>query len=828
MGRFGFGKSCAVNSDKESAGRGTYAVSRRSTIERAELWRTWNDALTWAVAVVLIITPLTISVRGTVGAGLVKTVVAQSMILLIVAAWLVRTAVCGIRPRLLPSIGLPIAVFVGINAISLFGTSDLSAGLLKLSQLVLFSAMSIVCMDAFEKRDDMVKVFSATVFAGFLASVYGIAQHYGKDVIQWEGAQIDIHQAPSTFGNPNFAAEFLVAALPLSVTLLLVLPGFWRRASLAICTGTMFVHLWFTTARAGLVGVIVTAVVMATALLWHMVRRVFVRDGARRLVVAVGLLIVLSGVVAGMAGRGAFSRIAGLSDKSIASRIVTWHSALDMVRDNPWRGIGLGDFDSTMPLYWSPFHQRLFIKESTVVRSVHNDFLEIAAETGIPGLAAFLLILSVSGVLLWRRVGREADFRSRVMFAGMGASLVGILTQILFTFSLKNASSALLFWTLLGLVGGAMKSGDTEVLDTANDVAVRIRRGWIAPLYALAAVCVCVAPLRFCALGADYRLRIAQALLERGKYEEAKTELNRALSLDPLNFDALFKRSVAESALGAHDSAQEGYRRCLELRPNDIFSLVNLGSELVSANRLEEASVFLKEAVSLVPRYAIARKALASCYTKQGNLRDAIEELEAAQKCAPDDVSICVSLAECYRAAGMADSAIHQYEKALLIEPQGAAVRLDLGFLYLAVRDYERAADSLEKVIALNDGAASARAPLAHAYLERGKLLDAALQCRDYVMLRGANADIARALASDIESRLRDLHDETGTGVADRTRFVLAQVFAALNEADRAVAHLEQIDGTKHGILFRQMVAQALAQQGKVREQPVQGTLDGR
>jgi tetratricopeptide (TPR) repeat protein len=238
--------------------------------------------------------------------------------------------------------------------------------------------------------------------------------------------------------------------------------------------------------------------------------------------------------------------------------------------------------------------------------------------------------------------------------------------------------------------------------------------------------------------------------------------------------------------------------------------------------------VFLKEAVSLVPRYAIARKALASCYTKQGNLRDALEELEAAQKCAPDDVSICVSLAECYRAAGMADSAIHQYEKALLIEPQGAAVRLDLGFLYLAVRDYERAADSLEKVIALNDGAASARAPLAHAYLERGKLLDAALQCRDYVMLRGANADIARALASDIESRLRDLHDETGTGVADRTRFVLAQVFAALNEADRAVAHLEQIDGTKHGILFRQMVAQALAQQGKVREQPVQGTLDGR
>ena len=795
--------------------------------ERAELKREFNNLLTWAVAVILFITPLTISVRGVAGTGLIKTVVAQSMILVVLAAWLVMMAVSDARSRVFPALHLPILSFACLNALSLLRTSDLGSGLLKLSQLVLFASMAIMCTDIFRRREDVLKVFGAIALAGFFVSAYGIAQHYGKDFIHWEVGQLDIRKAPATLGNPNFAAQFLVGALPISVAVLLVLPGFWRRVSVSICTCMMLVHLSFTRARAGLVGLTAAAAVMVLALIWNRLAKGQARVRARGRWLLLILIVALLMGGAGLMTRGYPHLTLRMSDENIMSRILTWRSALTMIRDNPIRGVGLGDFYATMPLYWSPYHQRAFVEQDTVTRRVHNDYLEIAAETGIPSLATFLLLITVTAVLIGRQAANESCVGSRAVLAGIGASLAGISAQAAFTFSLQNASSALLFWTLIGLGGSMIRSGTRGSTQSGPTPRRRFSRTTRILLYLLAIVCICLVPARFRTMGADYRVRAAQALMEREKFEEAAAELDRAISLDPLNFDALFKRGGAAVALREDQKAERAYRRCLELRPNDVLTLTNLGLVLLNEARVDEALPLLRKALCLAPNHRTARRAAASCYMMRGEPHRAVAELREANHYYPRDAEISLDLARCYRGAGATEEAIGQYEKALSMDMHNAPAAIELGSLHLAQGNHTRATHLLERGLLLQPTATEGRVALARAYLAGGRLLEAALECGNYVTRGGADKERARSLALQIAAELGTAGWRSKKPRAELVRFVLARIFLAFGEPERALEQLRQIAGHNDSILFHERVRRTASQLEKRNSETGSGRADG-
>lgn len=138
-------------------------------------------------------------------------------------------------------------------------------------------------------------------------------------------------------------------------------------------------------------------VVLGAAAFWWFGRR---RSRSRRRAWWVGGLVALSIAtvlaVSPRLGGGTFESIVASEDANVARRLAIWGVALDAVRQHPWAGVGQGRFGDWLAL------TRPLGSEAPRALHAHNALLHLAAESGIPGAAAFLVLLGWLAVAAWR------------------------------------------------------------------------------------------------------------------------------------------------------------------------------------------------------------------------------------------------------------------------------------------------------------------------------------------------------------------------------------------------------------------------------------------
>ena len=91
---------------------------------------------------------------------------------------------------------------------------------------------------------------------------------------------------------------------------------------------------------------------------------------------------------------------------AVVERIAHWQAAINMARDKPFLGVGLGNYEIAYDTY------RL-INWSDPLGHAHNLYLNMLAETGLIGLCVYLAFWLWIGTLTWRvRVHPDPTARS--------------------------------------------------------------------------------------------------------------------------------------------------------------------------------------------------------------------------------------------------------------------------------------------------------------------------------------------------------------------------------------------------------------------------------
>ena len=109
-------------------------------------------------------------------------------------------------------------------------------------------------------------------------------------------------------------------------------------------------------------------------------------------------LLLLAGLLVGvllLLGLAPPAALQFVGDASAASRPQMWRWALDIIGDQPFTGSGLGSTMMVLSTYVLMLHVGF-------TNHVHNLFLQIAVEQGLPGLIAFLAMAGVAIVSLRR------------------------------------------------------------------------------------------------------------------------------------------------------------------------------------------------------------------------------------------------------------------------------------------------------------------------------------------------------------------------------------------------------------------------------------------
>lgn len=128
-------------------------------------------------------------------------------------------------------------------------------------------------------------------------------------------------------------------------------------------------------------------------------------------------------------------------DPSFSNRAQILHDSLQLIRERPLFGWGLGTFPTVYPQVQS-WYSDLF------VNAAHNDYLQLLVETGIAGFSVVMLFL----VLVLRAgVRRTLQAPQSVAFAA-SIGCIGMMLHSFTDFNMHIPANAALFFALCGLI----------------------------------------------------------------------------------------------------------------------------------------------------------------------------------------------------------------------------------------------------------------------------------------------------------------------------------------------------------------------------------------
>ena len=134
-----------------------------------------------------------------------------------------------------------------------------------------------------------------------------------------------------------------------------------------------------------------------------------------------------------------------------SERLVLWRANGEMVKEHPWFGLGYGENRRRLREYYD----RLEVRAGQFESHAHNQYIQFASGTGIPGALLYLAFMGAT-IVLAVRLRREAEVRGEMILAAvLLGTTAGALTFALDGLTEANFSIAknrYLFVLLAGLV----------------------------------------------------------------------------------------------------------------------------------------------------------------------------------------------------------------------------------------------------------------------------------------------------------------------------------------------------------------------------------------
>jgi len=584
------------------------------------------------------------------------------------------------------SLNLPIFLFVLVMSLSLLRVNTIRVSLRDYEIFISYFLLYFFIpnnIDEENQFDSFVKLF---FIISLIVALYTLMQYYGLDPYLKE-----LKALSSTIGQKNWISNYLALIFPIIFSYFLLQKIRRNKVFLFLLLSIVYTTLMICQSRGIWISISLTLLIGIFIIFKFKIVRTFQNNRKWLFLLLLTFLLITiiystenplnkSAITVAQRAVSTFDE----QDPSINTRLLMWRTTLQMIKEKPLLGSGIGTFEMNYLDYQAEFLKSnpYYLKYSGKAREAHNEYLQMWAELGLVGLGVFLSIIFIFYNLIINYFKKEHNDKKRIIVLGLLMGITCFLIHSLFTFPLHVPALGSAFFVIMSLtmvyIGNFNLSEvkKEKIIKKIQLKILKLKFNYIIVVLVLVIMLIAIDFLVIKPYTAEIYYFKGVRYNKNNNYADALPNFDYAAQLDPYNGRILHALGTTYYNLNMQSEAEE-FLQTGKNYINDRNVFRNLGLSYMQTGNYEKAETELKHAIYLDPKFTEAYVDLAYLFAIQKDYDKAIVEWKKILEVDPnfsEKYNVLYFIGLTYQKKEMLGKALEYFLQALQLVPEDSPI----------------------------------------------------------------------------------------------------------------------------------------------------------
>ena len=604
--------------------------------------------------------------------------------LIVIAVWLVKIINSEEYFLKKTKLDLPLILFSLVLVLSLFISKTKTASLQEFIIFLSYILIFFLITNNLNKKADFNSFIHLFFIISFLVSIYTIIQYYGFDPYL-----SDLYILTSTIGQKNWISNYLAMIFPVAFSYFLLEQTKKNKIIYFVLLAVLYTTLMICQSRGIWISISLTLIFGIYIIIKSKIFRIFHKNKKWLFLLLITFLVVTiiystenplekSAITVTERVISTFDE----QDPSLNMHLLGWNTTINMIKDRPIFGSGIGTFKMNYLDYQAEFlkDNPYYVKYSGKAGEAHNEYMQMWAEIGIIGLGIFIGIILMFYSLIIDYFKKNYNDKEKIIVFGLILGITCFLIHCLFTFPLHVPALGVTFFALLGLTVIYTRKINLPKTDSDNrQKEFKLKNEGIKIALTILVLVFMIWVINLVAI----KPYIAELYYFKGmrynvdkNYTKSLPNLQFAVKLDPYNGRILHALGTTYYNLNIFSKAEEILQEAKKYMI-DVNTFYILGLNYSKLNMFEKAEKEFEHAIYLDPKFTEGHHYLGLLYFQQGDYNGAIEQWNKILEIEPNFSNkyiVLNNLGIVYQKKEIPDKALEYFLKALQVAPEGSPV----------------------------------------------------------------------------------------------------------------------------------------------------------
>jgi len=594
-------------------------------------------------------------------------------------------------------LNFPLFMFVLTAILSLLINNNLGLNNLKENfNLLSYFLIYFLVINNLRNKKSFYFCFKIFLIIASIVSIYLLIQYYELDPFLY-----DITRLTSTLGNRSYVANYLALVFPINFALFLIVKKrkkkiFYETVLIINYTGIIICHtraIW---------AALFFSFLFSVFLIFKFKIIKILKENKKWLILLFSLFLIITIIYSvdnplNRSSISATERAASafdIQDNSLRTRFLIWQSTLNMIKNKPLFGLGVGSFPLNYLYYQADFLSQKpdYLKYNTKAAEAHNEYLQTWSEMGIIGLLFFLLFIYLFYHHSIKIIKELEKNKEKIILIGLISGITITLFHSIFNFPFHIPAVSAAFWFIVGLT---VVLEDMFLKKDRNSKIIKYRRIFlysdnnkiIFNIFKISIMIIVIFLIITLINTLIIKPYVAEIYYFSGmrdtvdkNYEKALSNFEYSVQLDNYNGRNLHALGTTYYNLKIYDKAEQVLQRAKNYI-TDVNTFYNLGLLYSQVGLYKEAKNEFKYAVYLDPKHSKTYHNLGLLYFLEEDYDSAIEQWSKILEIDPDFPNkyiVLNNLGIVYKKKEMPDKALEYFLQALQLVPEGDPIEKEI------------------------------------------------------------------------------------------------------------------------------------------------------